>query len=112
MSWRDGLDFTDLPPEVLAELRCHVSDVDFECAICSQYIDCRWNARGASRQIHPICNICERVSGYRWNGSPHYRPRPNAGAFMDRRNATRILALADTLQAEASANRWRKRHVA
>ena len=99
----------DLPPEILDNLTVR-SEPDFDCAICGQHIDCSWNPRGASWSIPPICNVCERVSGYDWAGRPRYRTKPTGGSHMDRRNATRILALADEIQAEAQRQHWSNRH--
>ena len=101
----------DLPPEIVRELRSW-SEPDFICAICQKAVDCRWNPRGSGRQIPPICNICERVSGYDWNGRPRYRTNLKGGTFMDRRNATRILALADELSQAAKRIEWSKQYAA
>ena len=98
-----------IPPEVVRELRAW-SEPDFICAMCHETIDCRWNPRGSGRQIPPICNTCERVSGYSWSGSPRYRANLKGGNFMDRRNATRILALADEIVTRAKRIEWSNRH--
>lgn len=104
-------DTTDLPPQILAELTAW-TEPDFTCACCNQLIICRWNPRGWGRQIPPVCNDCERVSGFDWTGRPRLRGWPSGGSYMDRRNAVRILALADNLAALANRIEWSQRHEA
>ena len=101
----------DIPLSVRAQLRSW-TEPNFTCAICLQVIDCKWNRRGASRQIPPICCVCERVSGYDWAGRPRYRSKPTGGSHMDRRNAIRILALADELAQAAQRIEWSIRNAA
>lgn len=84
--------------------------VSFTCIMCHEHIDMPFGSQGASRQVPPICTHCERVSGYSWNGAARYRTQPTGGAFMDRRNATRVLALADELAATAKRIEWSKKH--
>lgn len=104
-----GYSLHDIPPNVRAQLHAW-TEPDFTCAICQQVIDCRWNPRGASRQIPPLCCQCERVSGHDWTGRARYRTKPTGGTHMDRRNATRILALADELAALAARIQWSAQH--
>jgi len=83
----------------------------FVCAICQSESHNQWSPRhGPGVEISPICCICERLSGYDWAGRPRYRTKPNGGSFMDRRNATRILALADTIAGTATQIKWSKKH--
>lgn len=104
-------EFSDLPQSLLATLSCDPTE-DFTCVACQQVIDCRWNPRGTGRQIPPLCCTCERVSGYDWAGRTRYRANIGVGSFMDRRNATRILALSDEIAAAANRIQWGERHVA
>lgn len=101
----------DIPHHVRAKLRSW-TEPDFTCAICQQVVDCKWNPRGASRQIPPLCCQCERVSGYDWAGRARYRSKPTGGSHMDRRNATRIIALADELAQAASRLKWSNHNAA
>ena len=98
-----------LPPEVLAQLRI-VPEQDFTCACCKKHVDCRWNPKGKDRQIPPICIQCETVKGYSWTGGPQHRTKPTGGSHMDRRIATRILALAEELANTAQRIEWSKKH--
>lgn len=73
----------------------------FDCAICERPVidyDCR---KGKDRQLPPICRGCERSYSDR---------SPTAGAFMDRRKATQISALAEALNCAAHALEWRVRY--
>lgn len=74
----------------------------FICAVCERDVDMRWNRRnGPDRIVPPICPYCER----------HYGSRgPQAGAFMDRRKAVQISALAEALHTEAAHQKWRGHH--
>lgn len=81
--------------------------MNFVCAVCEQEINCRWNSRGQDRQVPPVCRNCEVVSGYGWNGATRFRGKPKGGSFMDRRNALRILALAEALESTARQIDWR-----
>lgn len=84
----------------------------WHCAICARDMSKDdWNPRyGPGKEVPPICCICERVSGYDWAGRPRYRTKPTGGSFMDRRNATRILALAEALATTATQIEWSKKH--
>lgn len=85
----------------------------FICTICTKRVgDEPWRqGRGPSMEVPPICCLCERTSGYDWAGRARYRTRPTGGAFMDRRNATRVLALSEELASLAKRIEWSNRHV-
>lgn len=69
--------------------------VRFVCVICNRPKDNRWHGpKDRMRAIPPMCNYCE---GSISKGT-RYAKR---GAFMDRRNAMRILVLAEVLSSEA-----------
>lgn len=76
----------------------------FTCAICGKKPSI-WPC-DRDPEIAPICKECERVSGYDWAGRARYRTKPTGGSFMDRRNAVRILALADELAQTAKRIKW------
>lgn len=85
----------------------------FICIVCGKDVSReRWlPERGPGREIAPICCVCERVSGFDWAGRARYRTKPTGGSFMDRRNATRVLALAEELAALAKQTEWSGKHV-
>ncbi len=76
----------------------------FTCAICEREIRDYPKRTGRYRQIAPICSYCQQV----------WAKEPGHGAFMDRRIAAQIGALASCLSAVAhqKANpipsRWRE----
>lgn len=83
----------------------------FVCAICRRQADNRW--RGSrDRHVAPVCVSCETISHYAWHGAIRQRGSFLAGAFMDRRKARQIDALADALSAEAHRIQWENRHAA
>lgn len=63
----------------------------FRCALCERDIRDYPHRPINRRQIEPICNYCMHVWGR----------EPSHGAFMDRRIAARIGAVADKLATEA-----------
>lgn len=66
----------------------------------------RWNQRGPSERIPPVCNYCELTYGARTRGA-----RPGTrGAFRDRRLATQVMALAEALECEARQSIWRHQY--
>lgn len=73
---------------------------DFTCAICLRKIDMRFN-RFWRKEAHiaPICRSCE-IWYSRGMG------KPTSGAFMDRRNVARGLAIAEALRSEAARMTW------
>lgn len=82
----------------------------FTCAICQRQIrPMLWTTRG-ERDTPPICYTCENVGGYDWTGRARNRTKPTGGAFMDRRYATRVLALADELASVAKQQEWSKKY--
>lgn len=79
---------------------------DFVCAVCRRTICMRWNVGPlANRTIPPICLYCEGEysRGVR---------APQAGAFRDRREVLRGLAMAEALRCEAARKMWSKEYAA
>ncbi len=75
---------------------------DFLCAICQRTIIGRWNGKGPTQQLAPVCIVCEsEYSKGAWI--------PNKGAFRDRRVARQIAALSKALSCEAAHMEWRLR---
>lgn len=73
----------------------------FDCVICDREIVDYDFRNGRDRHIAPICRMCE---GY-------YTDRgPDAGAFMDRRMACRLSAIANALQGAAGSMDWERRY--
>ncbi len=73
----------------------------FVCAICEREIR-DWTGRnGRDRHVAPVCRLCED----RWAGAV-----PKAGAFMDRRKAAQVSALANALNGKAHALDWEARY--
>lgn len=73
----------------------------FSCAICRRDVVDYAFRNGRDRQLAPLCRSCE---GY-------YSDRaPQAGAFMDRRKAAQISALANALHGEAAVKHWERRY--
>lgn len=69
----------------------------FVCACCEREVrDYPTGRSGRDRAIPPVCRYCERTA---------WRSKVMAGAFMDRRIAMQIGALAESLCAEAN---WRR----
>lgn len=75
----------------------------FRCAICDREIwDCS-GRNGRDRHLSPVCRSCEH----------HWTERvgkPSGGAFMDRRKAMQVTALAEALHSEAASLRWSSEH--
>jgi hypothetical protein len=73
----------------------------FVCAVCEREVrdfPCR---NGRDRHLPPLCRYCEG----------HYSDQaPNGGAFMDRRKAIQISALAEALHGNAGSLKWRQDH--
>lgn len=63
----------------------------FTCAICAREIRDYPKRTGRYRQVGPICSYCQQV----WSKEPGH------GAFMDRRIAAQISALASVMSCEA-----------
>ena len=85
----------------------------FECAICErtvvpEYRHLRGQLAGRDGSIKPICKSCENGAhgsnsyGHRFKGVP----RLYHGAFMDRRIAIQIGALAQEIEGEAHRKEW------
>lgn len=76
----------------------------FTCIACEREVDRRWwNSRDRDRSLPPICFYCERT--YTKGVG-----KPSHGSFMDRRNATRIFALAECLLGSASQIEWSQKY--
>ncbi|GEL44283.1 hypothetical protein MEX01_48740 [Methylorubrum extorquens] len=73
----------------------------FVCAICEREVRDYPDRNGRDRHIAPICRGCES----RWPDRP-----PQAGAFMDRRKAAHLSALANCLNNTAHIRQWEARH--
>lgn len=71
----------------------------FVCAICQRAISIRWNGRGRDAHIPPVCLSCERNYSQGIALASH-------GAFRDRREVRRGLALAEALRCEAMRQTW------
>lgn len=73
----------------------------FDCVVCERDVVDYDSRSGRDRHIEPICRFCER----------HYSDRaPIAGAFMDRRLACRLSAIANALQGATSSIEWGRRY--
>jgi hypothetical protein len=73
----------------------------FDCAICERPVVDYPFRNGRDRHLAPVCRSCEG----------HYSDRvPNAGAFMDRRKAAHLSALANALLGAASCREWEMRY--
>lgn len=73
----------------------------FTCAICRRDVVDYPDRNGRERHLAPLCRFCEGYYGDR---------KPMAGAFMDRRLAVQISALASALTGEAHSKQWSARH--
>jgi hypothetical protein len=73
----------------------------FNCSICQRDIRDFDFRNGRDRHIAPICRFCEGEYSER---------APNAGAFMDRRIACRLSAIAHALHNRASIIDWERRY--
>jgi hypothetical protein len=73
----------------------------FDCTVCERPVTDYNNRGGRDRSIAPICMYCEKTYGDR---------APNAGAFMDRRIAVRLSAMANALRSTASMIEWGHRY--
>jgi hypothetical protein len=73
----------------------------FTCALCQRDVHDFWTRNGRDRQLPPICSGCERYYGDR---------KPTDGAFMDRRLAQRLSAIANVLSGEAHSKQWMMQH--
>lgn len=73
----------------------------FDCVICQRPVVDYDGRNGRDRHLAPTCRGCER----------HYSDRaPEAGAFMDRRKAAQISALANALGGAAHCMEWESKH--
>ena len=73
----------------------------FTCAICEREVHDYRDRNGRDRALSPVCRSCES----------HYGSRaPQAGAFMDRRKAVQISALAAALCGKAHCMQWEAEH--
>jgi hypothetical protein len=77
---------------------------DFACAICGTVVSNRWRF-GREREFAPVCRYCEGYYTMRVG-------KPQAGSFRDRREAMRLMALAEALHGAAGAKAWSDRHAA
>lgn len=75
-------------------------DLLFRCQICQHdIVDIPRNGR--ERHLRPLCQYCERSYCDR---------KPTHGAFMDRRLAAQISALANALSGEAYQIEWSRKY--
>ena len=74
---------------------------DFDWAICQSRVDMRWSRYRHDGPIAPVCRRCETYYG-------RHRSVPMAGAFRDRREVRRGLALSEALRCEAAQQKWRQ----
>jgi hypothetical protein len=73
----------------------------FDCVICEREVVDYDFRNGRDRHIEPNCRFCEG----------HYSDKgPGAGAFMDRRMACRLSAIANALLGTANAKDWERRY--
>jgi hypothetical protein len=73
----------------------------FTCAICERRVQDFYFMNGRERSIDPLCRYCERAYGGR---------QQPFGAFMDRRKAAHVNALAEALNSRAHVLEWERRH--
>lgn len=101
-----------LPPELLAQLSAMPEEApeDFRCTICQHTASNRWNHSPRDYERPPICKSCESITGYSWTGGARQRTKLTGGSPRDRREASRIAALADALSHEASRMKWSAQH--
>ena len=71
----------------------------FCCAICQREIKDYPHRNGRDRHLKPICRMCEGS----WNERVG---KINGGAFMDRRKAMQINALARAIENAAHNRQW------
>lgn len=71
----------------------------FRCAICEREARDYPNRNGRERHLSPVCRVCE----WRWTERTR---KPLGGAFMDRRKAMQIAALAEALHSAAMQIQW------
>lgn len=69
----------------------------FECVVCRREVRDYPNRDVRDRHLEPICRYCE---------GEYSETAPKAGAFMDRRIAKRISALANALHCKANVISW------
>lgn len=69
----------------------------FDCVICGRDVVDFAERNGRDRQLSPICRGCESRYGER---------APSSGAFMDRRLAVQVSALANALHGTAGCMEW------
>lgn len=93
----------EFPAKLLEQLSCLPEEPPppFTCSICAQAKDNRWHHSPKDFERPPVCQSCETVSGYRWNGGCYHRTPPRCGHHRDKRNVLRIGALADAIAHEA-----------
>lgn len=77
---------------------------NFICVACEREVENRWwSPRNRDRALPPLCPCCEG----------HYSERigkPNHGSLADRRNAMRLVAIAEALHTAACAKQWGVRY--
>jgi len=73
----------------------------FTCISCQRDVVDYPNRNGRDRAIEPLCKYCEGSYGERL---------PQSGAFMDRRIAGQISALANVLHTRAMSIEWSGRY--
>lgn len=73
----------------------------FDCAVCLRPVHDYRDRRNRDRVLEPLCRFCE--------GDFSERP-PQYGAFMDRRRAVQVSALANALLSRASIMNWERRY--
>jgi len=73
----------------------------FTCVICERDVVDYAIRNGRDKHLAPLCRSCEH----------HYGDRsPTAGAFMDRRLAVQVAALANALCNKAHCIEWGRRY--
>lgn len=73
----------------------------FSCVICQREIHDYPRRNGRDRHIEPVCRSCEYYQSDRV---------PKVGAFMDRRRAAQLSALANALLGEVHSRQWEMRY--
>ncbi len=73
----------------------------FTCVSCQRDVIDYAFRNGRDRTIEPLCLYCERAYSERL---------PQAGAFMDRRLAGQLAAMANILHGEAASIQWGSRY--
>lgn len=78
-----------------------MAEPDFTCAICQCNVEMRWSMGRRFDPLAPICRYCEMEYGGNGRGQ-------SGGAFRDRREVVRGMALAEALRCEAAQQKWRQ----